>query len=202
MVERARDNLHSRLVFVLKVVLPLVALAILSTLFLISRKIDPEDAIPYAEVDIADRLRDPKMTGAGLAGMTQDGSVINLTSAEVKPQADGLGTMQQVVGWLRTADGAKSDMASAAIRIDPDNHIALLTGGAEFHTPTGYMVITDGLSVATDRTFVESLGPISSDGPLGQLTADHMLFHSTGDKNGPYVLVFNGQVRLLYEPDR
>ena len=28
--------------------------------------------------------------------------------------------MQQVVGWLRTADGAKSDMASAAIRILPE----------------------------------------------------------------------------------
>ena len=61
------DNLHSRLVGVLKVLLPLLALAILSTLFLVSRKINPEDAIPYADVDIEDRLRDPKMTGAALS---------------------------------------------------------------------------------------------------------------------------------------
>ena len=68
-----RDNLHSRLVAILKVTLPLLALVILSTLFLISRKINPEDAIPYADVDIEDRLRDPKMTGASLSGMTPDG---------------------------------------------------------------------------------------------------------------------------------
>ena len=34
------DNLHSRMVFWLKILLPILALAILSTLFLFSRRID------------------------------------------------------------------------------------------------------------------------------------------------------------------
>ncbi len=197
-----RDNLHSRLVAILKVTLPLLALVILSTLFLVSRKINPEDAIPYADVDIEDRLRDPKMTGAGLSGMTADGSAISVTAAEAKTDASGGGTLQQVIGSLRTPDGKTSEMAAAAMQIDPANHVIQLTNGAEFHHASGYVVSTDALSVATDRTFVESQGPVSVDGPIGQLTADHMQFSSTGDKTGPYVLVFNGQVRLLYQPQK
>ena len=46
----ARDNVHSRVVFWLKIILPLLALAILSTLFLFSRRIDTDQALPYAEV--------------------------------------------------------------------------------------------------------------------------------------------------------
>ena len=84
-----RDKWHSRLVSVLKVLLPLIALVLLSTLFLFSRKINPEDAIPYASVDVEDRLRDPKMTGAGLSGMTADGSAISVTAAERIPATRG-----------------------------------------------------------------------------------------------------------------
>jgi lipopolysaccharide export system protein LptC len=202
MARVARDNLHSKAVFVLKVVLPLLALAILSTLFLVSRKINPEDAIPYADVDIEDRLRDPKMTGAGLAGMTKDGSAISLSAGEAKPDTGTGGKLQQVLGSLRTADGGLSEIAAAAIGIDAAAHQITLSGGAEFRTPTGYEIVADGLTIATNRTQVESLGPVSVDGPVGQLTADHMLFTSLSGRDGPFVLVFNGQVRLLYQPQR
>ena len=66
----AQGNLHSRIVMILKVTLPLVALAILSSLFLFSREIDPEDAIPYADVEIADRPAQPRMTGAGRSAIS------------------------------------------------------------------------------------------------------------------------------------
>ena len=57
-----QTNLHSTVVAWLKVALALIALAMLSTLFLFSDKIDPSDAIPFAEVDIADRIREPRLT--------------------------------------------------------------------------------------------------------------------------------------------
>lgn len=202
MARPRRDNMHSRLVAVLKVALPLLALAIMSTLFLVSRKINPEDAIPYADVDIEDRLRDPKMTGAGLSGMTPDGSAISVTAAEAKADSAGGGSLQQIIGSIRTLDGKVSELAAAAMRVDAANHVIQLTNGAEFHDSSGYTVSADVLSVATDRTFVESIGPVSVEGPLGQLTADHMIFSSNSGKAGPYVLVFNGQVRLLYQPQR
>ncbi len=62
------DNLHSRLVFWLKILLPLGRLAILSTLFMVSHNFRPEDAIPYADVDIEDRVNEPRLTAPDFAG--------------------------------------------------------------------------------------------------------------------------------------
>ena len=70
---------HSRLVGWLKVALPLTALALLSTLFLVARKIDPEAALPYAEVDVAERIREPRMTAPTYAGVTEDGATLTIT---------------------------------------------------------------------------------------------------------------------------
>ena len=47
--------MRSRVVAWLRVLLPLAALAILSTLFLLPKSHDPDAAIPYADVD-ADRM--------------------------------------------------------------------------------------------------------------------------------------------------
>ena len=107
MAWQPHDNLHSRLVAVLKVALPLIALGILSSLFLLSGRIDPEDAIPYAEVDVAARLREPRMTDAGFAGVTADGAALTLNAAEAKPGAAG-GSAKTVLGRLETSDGGKN----------------------------------------------------------------------------------------------
>lgn len=200
MARPLRDNLHSRLVRVLKIALPLIALLLLSTLFLFSRKINPEDAIPYASVDVDDRLRDPKMTGAGFSGMTADGAALTITAAEAKPQSAG-GTLRQVLGALTTPDGAKTEFAAAEVALKTDKKMIEFSKGAELQSSTGYLVSTQGLGVATDRTLVESRGDVSAEGPMGQLTANHMVLSKDGE-TGPYLLVFNGKVRLLYQPGR
>ena len=78
----------------MKVALPLTALAILSTLFLIARKIDPDAALPYAEVDIADRLREPRMTAPAFSGVTRDGAAITVTAAEARPGSESASAAQ------------------------------------------------------------------------------------------------------------
>lgn len=202
MAQSLHDNLHSRLVAILKIALPLLALAILSTLFLFSRTIDPEDAIPYADVDVADRLREPRMTNAGFAGMTPDGSSIAIAAAEAKPGADQSAKLRLVIGSLQTPDGAKTDLAATAVQLNTSEKRVELTDGAELRSSTGYVVSAQGLDIATDRTFVETRGEVSAQGPMGQLTAQHMQLTRAGQTSGPYLLVFNGKVRLLYQPDR
>ena len=195
-----RDMWHSRLVSVLKVLLPLIALVLLSTLFLFSRKINPEDAIPYASVDVEDRLSDPKMTDAGFAGVTKDGASLTLSAAEARPENDG-GSLKLVMGALETPDGVTTELAASAVALDTAAKMIELTDGAELRASNGYVVQAQGLGVATDRTYVESRGAVSAQGPVGQLTADHMLLSQQGNA-GPYLLVFNGKVRLLYQPQR
>jgi lipopolysaccharide export system protein LptC len=191
-------NMHSKLVAILKVTLPLIALALLSTLFIFSRKINPEDAIPYATVDVADRLRDPKMTGAAFSGVTQDGASLTIAANEAKPNAAG-GALNLAQAALMTPDGVASEVAAAAVAVDQSAGLITLSKGAEFRNAAGYVVSAEGFNIATAKTFVESLGTVSGQAPSGQITAQHMVLSQDG-ADGPYLLVFKGKVRLLYQP--
>jgi lipopolysaccharide export system protein LptC len=194
------SRLHSRLVAVLKVALPLIALVLLSTLFIFSRKINPEDAIPYATVDVADRLRDPKMTGAAFSGVTQDGASLAIAASEAKPNAAG-GALQLVQAALQTPDGVKSEVAAAQVVMNKDAGRIDLSQGAEFRNGAGYVLSGEGFAISTSVTRVESLGAVNGQAPAGQITAQHMLLSQAND-GGPYLLVFKDRVRLLYQPDR
>ena len=203
MAQSGRDNLHSRVVGILKVALPLAALGILSTLFLFSGRINPEDAIPYAEVDVADRLRTPRMTDAGFAGVTADGASLMLTAADAKPDdATGGAAARIVLGTLETSDGAKTELAAAAVDMDTAADMIELSNGVELRTSTGMAIATVGLGIATDKTFAQSRGPITATGPLGQLTAQEMQLTAQDGVGNSYQLVFKGDVRLLYQPEK
>lgn len=203
MAQSGGNNLHSQVVGILKVTLPLAALGILSTLFLFSGRINPEDAIPYAEVDVADRLRTPRMTNAGFAGVTADGASLMLTAAEAKPEdaAGGAGA-RIVLGTLETSDGAKTELAATAVDMDTAAQMIELSNGVELRSSAGLVIATLGLGISTDRTFAQSRGPVTATGPLGQLTAQEMQLTAQQGVANSYVLVFKGDVRLLYQPDR
>lgn len=194
----ARDNLHSRIVVILKVTLPLVALAILSSLFLFSRKIDPEDAIPYAEVDIADRLARPRMTDAGYSTTTSDGASLTIAASQVAPGTDGA-MATGLTGVLETADGARTEFSAADARLDGAAGRLDLSNGVELRSSSGVAITAEGLVMATDRTWLESRGQVEARGPFGTLSAGQLRL-DRGEAAGSYVLVFNAGVRLLYQP--
>lgn len=196
----AADNLHSRVVGLLKVVLPLAALAILSTLFLASRAVDPETAIPYAEVDVADRLREPRVTDAAYSGVTTDGASLSVQAADARPGVAGTGDGGQataVTGRLETPDGGVTDLLAGAAQVDTAAGQVLLSGGVRVTSSTGYVVDMAGARLATDRTALASDGAVAAVGPLGRLDAGAMRI---GMAETGYVLVFNGGVKLVYRP--
>lgn len=203
----ARDNLHSRLVGILKITLPLLALAVLSTLFMFSRAINPDDAIPYADVDIAERLSQPRMTDAGYAGVTADGAAISLQISEARPAgssgtAAGGPSARGFLGLLETPDGARLEIAAGLARMQIANRQILLSGGVELKSSLGIVAQADGFAFELDQTNVQSTGRVSAEGPFGQVTADHLSLTATPDVKNSYVLVFNGDVRLLYQPQK
>jgi lipopolysaccharide export system protein LptC len=195
----AQDNLHSRIVMILKVTLPLVALAILSSLFLFSREIDPEDAIPYADVEIADRLAQPRMTGAGFSTVTSDGATLTLAADEATP-SEGGGRVTGLKGELSTADGFRAEISAGSGQLDNNAGTVVLDAGVRLETSTGYEVTTDRLTLGTDRSFMESGGAVLATAPIGQLEAGGLRMDVTGDGK-THLLVFNKGVRLIYQPN-
>ncbi|MEY4695746.1 MAG: export transporter periplasmic protein LptC [Pseudomonadota bacterium] len=202
MARRATLDGWSRLVSWLKVALPLSALAILSTLFLVSKRINPEDAIPYAEVDVEARLREPRMTAPTYAGTTRDGAALSIRAAEARPAPKGsqAASATTVTARLTTPDGRSTELVADQAQMSGAGDAITFTGAVAVAHSTGYTVQTEGLAAALGRTDFRSLAPVTADGPAGHITADAMQLTADPGTPGAYLLVFNGKVKLIYQP--
>ncbi|WP_245875407.1 LPS export ABC transporter periplasmic protein LptC [Tabrizicola aquatica] len=192
---------HTRVVGWLKLALPLAALAILSTLFLVADRIDPEDALPYAEVDVEDLAREPRMTAPSYAGTTSDGAAVTLTAEEARPEA---GEAPAAASGLRleldTPDGGQTELRAASAVMDKAGKQVVLSGGVRVTTNSGYQLDTAEIVAKLDRTGLESRGEVQATGPAGKIVAGGMTLGQDNRTPGAYVLVFTQGVRLLYQP--
>lgn len=204
MARAAGGDGWSRLVSLLKVVLPLAALGALSTLFLLSDRINPEDALPFAEVDVEERLREPRMTLPAYAGVTEDGSAIEVTAGEARPAQDGVKGQSavDVKGVMTTPDGVVTQLVADAADLPLDQSEVTFTGNVVLDHATGYRVRSAAMTASLQRTDVRSDVPVVADGPVGQITADRMRLTQDGAGGGGYLLVFNGNVKLIYQPPK
>lgn len=116
------DNAWSRWVVLLKIILPLMALALLSSIFLLSRTIDPTAAIPFTEVDVEDRVREPRLTEPKFSGVTSDGALVTLDATEMRPDPAkaGSGTGTDLRARMVSQTGDTTDVVADRGKVDTD----------------------------------------------------------------------------------
>ncbi|WP_212522844.1 LPS export ABC transporter periplasmic protein LptC [Actibacterium sp. MT2.3-13A] len=198
----SRDNAYSRFITLAKIGLPLAALALLSTLFLFSRNIDPTQSIPYATVDVEELVREPRVTAPNYSGVTSDGTAIAVQAKAARPDPAGPGraSAEALSARLDFADGSSADITSAQGRVDTAEGLAYLEGGVVIDTSTGYHITTEALTTALEHTSVVTESTVEATGPLGRLTAGRMQIDEDADAPGQYLLVFKDGVKLVYDP--
>lgn len=202
MVSMERVDRHTRVVLWLKIALPLVALGILSTLFFVAETLDPEAAIPYAEVDVERILRDQGMTRPTFGGVTGDGVEIALSATSVRPAADRRARLigQDVTAGLDIPDRGHITIESPEGVIDTQSGLAVLQGGAILESSTGFRVETESIVTSFTQVTAVAEEEVRATGPAGRLTAGALeLRQLNGDRAG-YHLVFKNGVELVYEP--
>lgn len=198
----ADGKLYSRFVAWAKVLLPLAALALLATLFLIARQIDPDAAIPFAEVDVERFAREARIGAPEFSGVTGDGTVVALTAelARPDPAEPGRIVAERLSAQFDVPDGSRVTAVAGQGAVDGPAQLLELEGEVRVTTSTGYRVETAGLRAALDRTTLASTAPVEAEGPPGRISA--LAMEMTQDSANPdvYVLVFKGAVRLIYDP--
>lgn len=193
----SQRNTYSVIVSWAKIILPMVALGLLSTVFLFSRQIDPEAAIPFADIDLEERLREQRLSKPNYATTTEDGSALTIVAESAAPVLDGDGgTAENIVARLKRIDGTTIDMSSDSGRIEGTKTLTL-SGNVAIDTSDGYTLRSDEMISAMNRTDITSPGPITGTGPFGDLQAGRM--HLTVPENQDGILaVFEDGVRLIY----
>lgn len=197
-----RQDRYSRTVALLKVAFPLAALALLSTLFLLSRAIETETAIPFADKEIRDRLRDQQITGPFFSGSTPDGDQISFSAEKLVTLQGRIGAnrAEDVLARLETAQGATFQLQADFAEIDIGANMAELAGDVSMVSSTGYRINTAQITALVSRLDVTATGQVEAIGPLGQLTAGNMRVFLPKDAENTQML-FSGGVKLVYTPN-
>lgn len=189
---------RSRIVALLRVILPLAALALLSVLFLLGRKPDPEASIPYADVDPRDLAARQVVTDPSYAGVTRDGAQISVTGDEVVPGKDGDASASAVRMTLRARDGRAADVSAGAAALNGDQ--VRLGQGARMTTADGWVLTAPEFLASTSAGTVVADAEVNVRAPFGELTAGRAELKPVGDGSGDHVLDLSGGVRLIYRP--
>lgn len=191
---------YSRFVALLRVVLPLTALALLSTLFLLSRGVDTEAVIPFADTEIQDRTRSQQVTEPFFSGVTPNGNEIMVTATTARPGiASGLAAAEDLSAVIRTPEGTEITMVSDRGTFDLREQMASFLGNVVIKNTWGYTVKTAILNSSMSNVQASTPGEVTGTGPIGDFTAGRMILNTEKGSSDTHFFFTNG-VKLIYDP--
>jgi lipopolysaccharide export system protein LptC len=192
---------YARAVAFLKVALPLLALALLSTLFLVSRAVTPPATIPFAPSEVRDRLTSQQLTGPFFSGTSARGDQIAFTADRLnRPDgATGSSRAENIFVTVDFASGGQVTLAADLAVIDIAADTGELSGAVEIITSMGYELRSERLDVQLSDIHITSPGPVDGKTPAGDLEAGSMRLLVPTDGSDAQLIFTNG-VKLLYQP--
>ncbi|WP_415922365.1 LPS export ABC transporter periplasmic protein LptC [Tateyamaria sp. SN6-1] len=190
---------YSRIVAWLKVLLPLAALALLSTLFLLSRNTDPVAAVPFADDELLDRVRDEQITGPFFSGTTTDGDRVSVAAGTMRTGLGKASEVEDLSAQIDMQSGTRIILFSDAGQFDMTNAQSNLTGNVVVTTSTGFKMTTDSLLADFDAMQVDAPQPVAATSPFGTLNAGQMRMERRGADENAH-LIFTDGVKLIYDP--
>ncbi|WP_299956006.1 LPS export ABC transporter periplasmic protein LptC [uncultured Roseobacter sp.] len=196
-----RGDRYSRMVAWLKVALPLAALGLLSTLFLLSRVVDPTESIPFADTEVQDRLLNQQISGPYYSGTTANGDQIAFVAEKVVTP-NGLGganRAEDVFVKIEMVSGTTVNVTSNKARVNIGQDVADLTGNVVITTSQGYIITSEALIARIAALDLRSPDTVFATTPAGELTAGSMRLMSP-EPDAPAQLVFTNGVKLIYQP--
>jgi lipopolysaccharide export system protein LptC len=194
------SNFHTWFVGWVKIILPMFALALLSTLFLFARSPSDTPDIPISQLE--ELAREQQITSPQFSSVADDGSVIAVAAKNAKPDADHPKTLlvEDLAIDVDSADGTTLNVTSGVSILDQSNQTARLNGLSRVTTSSGYTMETVGISADLRTGEIVSDGPLEVRAPFGELSAGKVRIAVSKDGTGQQ-MVFTQGVRLLYTPE-
>ncbi|WP_170327807.1 LPS export ABC transporter periplasmic protein LptC [Ruegeria arenilitoris] len=193
---------HSRMVQFFKVVLPLVAILMLSTVFLLSRSIETNVSVPFTQQDIDERLADQVVTQPNYRGTTRKGEEVQIEAIRATQGREGsIPTAAEFRGSMSLSSGGVITLDSNSGMIRPDKNTATFVGDVVITSTDGTEITTDLLNTSLDEIRGDAPGQVNGTGIIGNFTAGSMSF-GTEKTDGPVHILFTDGVKLIYEPQK
>ncbi len=198
----AGPGLRSKVVAVLKVGLPLVAVAMLAALFLISETDRPGGALVFSAGDMAALGEGMRVTQPVFSGVTGEADRFRFTAEVVAPDAapPTRADVTALEGQIDFEGGPRVDLSAARAALDLESQRMTLEGPARVETADGYAFAAGRVELDLRAGALEAAGAVAGDGPMGRIEAGRLsVSPPEGDGEGRRFL-FRDSVRLVYDP--
>ncbi len=192
-------GIYSRVIAILKVGLPLVAVAMLAALFLISNEEAPSGDLVFSPADLDALGEGMQITEPVFSGETDARDRFRFTAARVTP--DGVppaqAEVEMLAGRIDFADGRSLDLQAETARLDLGSRRIALAGAVELISGDGYAFTADRAEADLRTGGLVAQGAVDVDGPMGRIGSDRLTI-TTGAEGR--VLLFEDGVSLVYDP--
>lgn len=199
------QDFRSRLVVILKIGLPLVALAMLSALFLIQNDDGlPGGGITFTQGDMEALGSGLSVTNPILTGTSQNNDRFRFTADRVVPDAapPSRADMTKVAGHIDLDRGPSVELAAPGAALDFKTQRVAMQGPVDIVTSDGYHMRAATMNLDLAQGTLDAGPKVESRGPLGTITSGTLRIEPTpGVTNATTRLVsFGNGVRLIYLP--
>ena len=193
------DDGYSALVAWLKTLLPIVALGLLSTIFLFSGRVDVTQSLPYTEHNIAEIVREQRITRPYFTGIASNGTEIALSAAYASPQLENAHILEitDLSVVLRSTSDRMVQVTAGRGALDSATQTAQISTNVHIAALPDFWVTTQALDMNLNQGVVSAKGGFQGVTSLGAITAGEMHLQMTADDQQ---IVFINDVRLVYSP--
>jgi lipopolysaccharide export system protein LptC len=193
------DNSYSFFVAWVKTLLPIAALGMLSTIFLFSGKVDVTKSLPYADLNVADIIREQRITRPYFTGISEGGIEFALSAAYATPDAKkpSVLNVSELDIEFKSPKGSKTKITASAGLVNAKTNYASISQGVRLDSKLNFLIATERLDIYFNHSYASTNGPFKGVFPLGSIDSGNMVLKMI---TGKQQILFTNGVRMLYQP--
>jgi lipopolysaccharide export system protein LptC len=195
-------GLHSQVVAILKIVLPLVAVGMLLGLFVFQPESERGGEIVFSEADLAALGQGLRISNPTFDGVTRDADRFSFSAELVVPDAapPQRASITALTGTIAFAGGGDMALRADGGAVDLPNQLLQLSGAVQIDTSQGYRVTADRVDVDLESGRIEGGDDVRGTGPLGRIRSGRLVVGPAAPETGDRLFTFGNGVRVIYDP--
>jgi lipopolysaccharide export system protein LptC len=194
---------YSRLVAILKIGLPLLALVMLASMFLVTTEEDFEGGIAFTEADLDQLGQGLQITEPVMTGSTASQDPFRFTAKVVKPDAapPTRAEIETLEGRIDFLGGPAVEVAAPEAALDLESETLAMSGRVTIETDDGYTLTADRMEVGLRGGAAQAEGRVEGFGPMGTITSETLRIVPAQGDGDRRVFSFGNGVHLVYRGD-
>jgi len=195
-------GLHSRIVGILKVGLPLVALGMLASLFLVQTDDRFGGDLVFSQGDIASLGEGLRITNPTFTGTTRGEDSFRFTAAQIVPDAapPERARITGLSGEVALHDGPVVGLEAETGDLHIPTQRLDVAGNVRLRTSDGYRINAEQATLDLRAGSIVAGNTVETTGPLGRIDSGSLTVQPAAASGEARRFSFANGVRLIYEP--